>query len=94
MGSHFNFGLQRIINKSILDKRRKFAFPSLSSLKQFTIEYSGGYYFDGSDWNVSPGDEIVEFDPLTGQWNLVDRMMDLQRWHAVSVIHFESRLCV
>ena len=57
-------------------------------LKQFANKYLGGY--DGS----SLSDEILEFDPLTGQWKLVDRMIQARVYHAVSVINFESGLCV
>ena len=56
-------------------------------LRQFANKYSGGY--DGSYY-----DEILEFDPLTGQWELVDRMIQARADHAVSVINFESGLCV
>ena len=56
-------------------------------LKQFANKYLGG--------NVgSYSDEILEFDPLTGQWELVDRMIQAREYHAVSVINFESELCV
>ena len=56
-------------------------------LKQFANKYLGGY--DGSY-----SDEILEFDPLTGQWKLVDRMIQARVFHAVTVINFESGLCV
>ena len=39
-------------------------------------------------------EDILEFDPLTGQWKLVDKMMQARGYHAVSVIDFESGLCV
>jgi len=39
-------------------------------------------------------DDILEFDPLTGQWKLVDRMIQARNGHAVSTITFESGLCV
>jgi len=38
-------------------------------------------------------DDILEFDPLTGQWKLVDRMIQARGLHAVSTITFESGLC-
>ena len=38
-------------------------------------------------------DDILEFNPLTGQWELVDRMMRARAYHAVSVIDVESGLC-
>ena len=56
-------------------------------LKQVANKYLGGY--DGSYL-----DDILEFNPLTGQWELVDRMMQPRLYHAVSVINFESELCV
>ena len=56
-------------------------------LKQFANKYLGGY--DGSSFS----DEILEFDPLTGQWKLVDRMIRTRYLHAVSTI-IESGLCV
>ena len=50
-------------------------------MKQFANKYLGGNR--GSD-------EILEFDPLTGQWKLVDRMIQARHWHAVSVINFDN----
>ena len=58
-------------------------------LKQLANKYLGGKYSDGSY-----SDEILEFDPLTGQWELVDRMIQTRESHAVSVINFDSGLCV
>ena len=60
-------------------------------LKQFANKYLGGYNYDGSNTYY---DDILEFDPLTGQWKLVDRMIQARRRHAVSIITFESKLCV
>ena len=57
----------------------------LDWLKQFDNKYLGG---------TSGSDEILEFDPLTGQWELVDRMIQARGWHAVSVVTIESGLCV
>ena len=39
-------------------------------------------------------DEILEFDPITGEWTLVDRMMHVREYHAISTITFKSDLCV
>ena len=33
-------------------------------------------------------DDILEFDPLTGQWNLVDRMIRSRAAHAVSAVNY------
>ena len=46
-------------------------------------------YYDGYHY-----DDILEFDPLTGEWKLVDRMIQGRHDHAVSVVNFESDLCV
>ena len=53
-------------------------------------KYSGGYSYDGSN---NYYDEILEFVPITGEWELVDRMMKARDAHAVSVITFEAGLC-
>jgi len=50
------------------------------------ILITGGYR--SSDY-----DEIFEFDPLTGQWKLVDRMIQARSYHAISVVNVEG-LCV
>ena len=57
-------------------------------LKQFANKYLGGK--DVSSYS----DEILEFDPLTGQWELVDRMIQARSSHAVSAVTMESGLCV
>ena len=56
--------------------------------KQFANKYLGGR--DDSSYY----DDILEFDPLTGQWKEVDRMIYGRATHAVSVINFDSGLCV
>ena len=53
----------------------------------FTKQYLGGY--DGTYY-----DAILEFDPLLGQWELVERTIRARAEHAVSVIDFESELCL
>ena len=62
----------------------------------FSNKYLGGG--TSSSHSNGPGftyyDEILEFDPLTGQWKLVDRMIQARYDHALSVINFESGLCV
>jgi len=55
------------------------------------ILMTGGGYYDRS---YTFFDEILEFDLLTGQWKLVDRMIRARGDHAVSVIKFDSGLCV
>ena len=49
----------------------------------------GGHY-----GGYSYSDEILEFNPLTGQWELVDRMIQARSYNALSAINFESKLCV
>ena len=53
----------------------------LGGLKQFVNIYLGGY--DGSSY-----DDILEFDPLTGQWKEVDRMLQARSSHAVSTVNY------
>ena len=62
-------------------------------LKLFANKYSGGWDVSSNvaDKNV---DDILEFDPLTGQWKLVDRMIQGRSNHAVAVINSDSGLCV
>ena len=52
------------------------------------IKYTGGKY--GS----RVLSEILQFDPLTGQWKQVDKMSRTRVSHAVSVINFEPEICV
>ena len=54
-------------------------------LKQFADKYLGGY--DGSSTSY---DDILEFDPLTGQWKEVDRMIQARSYHAVSVVEYSQ----
>ena len=64
--------------------------------KKNYIEYAGGNIEYGG--NIS--NEILEFDPLTGQWKPnVGRMIHARSDHAVSVLtndvfNFDSGLCV
>ena len=60
-------------------------------LKQFANKYLGGHY--RYDDGHSPSDEILEFDPLTGQWKEGAKMMKERDFHGVSIIEFESGLC-
>jgi len=50
----------------------------------------GGGGYGGYDYL----DDILEFDPLTGQWELVDRMIQARNYHAVSVINNFESLCL
>ena len=59
-------------------------------LKNFADKYLGGT--DGEELFIV-SDEILEFDPLTGEWKLVDSMIKGRERHAVSVIQFDSGLC-
>ena len=51
--------------------------------KKISDKFLGGY--DGS-WR----DEILEFDPLTGQWKEVNRMTKGRSHHAVSVMKYSE----
>ena len=31
-------------------------------------------------------DEILEFSPTSGEWTVLDNMMEARGWHAISVI--------
>ena len=53
-------------------------------LKQFADKYLGGWRGGSFD------DDILEFDPLTGQWKLVDRMIQGRKDHAVSIIKYSE----
>ena len=57
-------------------------------LKQSANKYLGGKKSGGSYL-----DEILEFDPLTGQWKEAAKMLKKRMYHAVSTIPFESGLC-
>ena len=58
-------------------------------LKQFANKYLGGK--DLSSYY----DEILEFDPVNGQWKEVTKMKTARRYHAVSVIEYSEveQLC-
>ena len=59
----------------------------LFGLKQNKYLYLGGYRSDGSYIYY---DDILEFDPLTGQWKEVAKMMKARSNHAVSVIEYSE----
>jgi len=50
-----------------------------------------GGYTTGDDSIIS--DEILEFDSLTGQWKIVDRMIQTRGAHAMAAIDFDPGLC-
>ena len=56
---------------------------SVVSLEQFANKYLGGY--DGSYL-----DDILEFDPLNEQWQVVDRMIQARGHHKVSIIDYSE----
>ena len=49
---------------------------------------SGGSFYDGHVWIYY--DEIVEFSPTSGEWTVVDNMMEARGYHAVSVIEADN----
>ena len=57
-------------------------------LQQFAIKYLGGSYYDGDGYDDY--DDILEFDPLTGEWKLVGRMKTARRDHGVSVVDYTA----
>ena len=50
----------------------------------------GGYNYEVDDDDEIYYDDILEFNPLLGQWELVDRMIQACCWHAVSVVIVDS----
>ena len=52
---------------------------------KFITKCSGGYDGDRLD-------EIVEFSPSSGEWTVLDNMMEARYYHAVSVIEADSVL--
>ena len=59
----------------------------LNQNRRYANKYLGGC-IPGSVY-----DDILEFNPLIGQWELVNRMRNARCNHAVSVINVESGLC-
>ena len=55
-------------------------------------QFSRNTYLGGTD-NEIFFDDILEFDPLTGKWKEVARMMEKRGLHALSTIQFESGFC-
>ena len=47
---------------------------------------SGGYDGDWYDGGFDFYDEILEFSPTSGEWTVLDNMMEARGFHAVSVI--------
>ena len=54
------------------------------TIKQFVNKYLGGYA------RSFYSDQILEFDPLTGQWKEVDRMIQARHAHAISVVEYSQ----
>ena len=54
--------------------------------KKLIIKCSGGYD-NVRDHNL---DEILEFSPTSGEWTVLDNMMEARGNHAVSVIKAEN----
>ena len=46
----------------------------------------------GKDNNKDYLDEIVEFNPTSGEWTVLDNMMEARYYHAVSVISADQAL--
>jgi len=44
----------------------------------------------GGDDGVSNFDDILEFDPISREWKLVDRMKNARNSHGVSVVDFTA----
>ena len=65
----------------------------LSFTKKFANKYLGGNYWSSNTGHIYH-DDILEFDPLTGQWKQVGRMRRGRVNHAVSVIDFQPGMCV
>ena len=56
----------------------------------FANKSLGGYFYDSNIMEVGTYfDDILEFDPLTGQWKLVDRMKHARGYHAMGVVSGE-----
>ena len=53
-----------------------------------SFTFLGGYNYDDGDSNYY--DEILEYEPSTGEWSLVDQMRSAREYHAVSVISTEE----
>ena len=68
----------KVDQRVMMTGNKRQLFSSENCLKRFTC--SGG--IDGQNYL----DEILEFDPNTGEWSLVDLMMNARNGHAVSVI--------
>ena len=52
---------------------------------KFITKCSGGY-----DEDYLYLDEIVEFSPTSGEWTVLDNMMEARGYHAVSVIKADN----
>ena len=59
-------------------------------IKQFAYKYLGGN-FGGA---YSYYDDILEFDPPSGEWSVLASMLEARNFQAVSVVNYASELCV
>ena len=55
---------------------------------KFITKCSGGVHEDEDKYY----DEIVEFSPTSGEWTVLDNMMEARYYHAVSVISADQAL--
>ena len=53
---------------------------------KFITKCSGG----SDNYDDRNYDEIVEFSPTSGEWTVVDNMMEARGYHAVSVIKVDN----
>ena len=60
----------------------------LALLYMKVITKCSGGYNDGDRQTLF--DEIVEFSPTSGEWTVLDNMMEARYYHAVSVIKAEN----
>ena len=71
----------------------KFTY-SVCELPYYLVLKMGQFVYLGGRYDDKYLKDILEFDPVNGQWKLVDQMILARGMHAVSVIDFEPGLCV
>ena len=57
---------------------------------KFITKCSGGYDGDWYDGGFDFYDEILEFSPTSGEWTVLDNLMEARWYHAVSVIKADN----